>query len=82
MSGSFADAIAELENSIVAIGGGGRSTTSGVVWRPGGDRNNALRPSPSREHQDHSRRKIASAHVGSGAMRQPISLCLALTRIS
>jgi S1-C subfamily serine protease len=35
LSSSFADAIADLENSIVAIEGGGRSTTSGVVWRPG-----------------------------------------------
>jgi S1-C subfamily serine protease len=35
LSNSFADAIANLENSIVAIEGGGRSTASGVVWRPG-----------------------------------------------
>jgi S1-C subfamily serine protease len=35
LSSSFADTIAHLENSIVAIDGGGRSTTSGVVWRPG-----------------------------------------------
>jgi S1-C subfamily serine protease len=35
LSTSFADTIADLENSIVAIDGGGRSTTSGVVWRPG-----------------------------------------------
>ena len=35
LSSSFADTIADLENSIVAIDGGGRSTTSGVVWRPG-----------------------------------------------
>jgi S1-C subfamily serine protease len=35
LSSSFADTIAALENSIVAIEGGGRSTTSGVVWRPG-----------------------------------------------
>jgi S1-C subfamily serine protease len=35
LSSSFADTIAHLENSIVAIEGGGRSTTSGVVWRPG-----------------------------------------------
>jgi S1-C subfamily serine protease len=35
LSGSFADTIAHLENSIVAIDSGGRSTTSGVVWRPG-----------------------------------------------
>ena len=35
LSSSFADTIAALENSIVAIDGGGRSTTSGVVWRPG-----------------------------------------------
>lgn len=35
LSSSFADTIADLENSIVAIEGGGRSTTSGVVWRPG-----------------------------------------------
>ncbi|WP_157467404.1 S1C family serine protease [Edaphobacter aggregans] len=34
LSSSFADTIADLENSIVAIDGGGRSTTSGVVWRP------------------------------------------------
>ena len=35
LSGAFANTIADLENSIVAIDGGGRSTTSGVVWRPG-----------------------------------------------
>jgi S1-C subfamily serine protease len=35
LSSSFGDAIADLENSIVAIESGGRSTTSGVVWRPG-----------------------------------------------
>ncbi len=35
LSSAFADTIAALENSIVAIDGGGRSTTSGVVWRPG-----------------------------------------------
>lgn len=35
LSSAFADAITELESSIVAIDGGGRSTTSGVVWRPG-----------------------------------------------
>jgi S1-C subfamily serine protease len=35
LSSSFADAIVDLENSIVAIDGGGRSTTSGVVWQPG-----------------------------------------------
>ena len=35
LSSSFADTIADLENGIVAIEGGGRSTTSGVVWRPG-----------------------------------------------
>jgi S1-C subfamily serine protease len=36
LSSSFADTIAAREKSIVAIDGGGRSTTSGVVWRPGG----------------------------------------------
>ena len=35
LSNSVADTIAHLENSIVAIDGGGRSTASGVVWRPG-----------------------------------------------
>jgi S1-C subfamily serine protease len=35
LSSSFADTIAHLENSIVAIDGGGRSTASGVVWQPG-----------------------------------------------
>jgi S1-C subfamily serine protease len=35
LSGAFANTIAHLENSIVAIDGGGRSTTSGVVWQPG-----------------------------------------------
>jgi S1-C subfamily serine protease len=35
LSSSVADTIAHLENSIVAIDGGGRSTTSGVVWQPG-----------------------------------------------
>src|SRR5882757_11238852 len=35
LSGSFADTIAHLENSIVAIDGRGRSTASGVVWQPG-----------------------------------------------
>ena len=35
LSNSFADIIASLENGIVAIDGGGRSTTSGVAWRPG-----------------------------------------------
>ena len=35
LSSSFADTIASLENSIVAIESGGRSTSSGVVWRPG-----------------------------------------------
>jgi S1-C subfamily serine protease len=35
LSSSFADTIAHLENSIVAIDGGGRTTTSGVVWQPG-----------------------------------------------
>jgi S1-C subfamily serine protease len=35
LSSSFADSIADLEKSIVAIDGGAGSTTSGVVWRPG-----------------------------------------------
>ena len=35
LSTSLADTIAALENSIVAIESGGRSTSSGVVWRPG-----------------------------------------------
>jgi S1-C subfamily serine protease len=35
LSSALADTIANLENSIVAIDGGGRSTSSGVVWRPG-----------------------------------------------
>jgi S1-C subfamily serine protease len=35
LSSSFADTIADLENSIVAIECGRRSTASGVVWRPG-----------------------------------------------
>jgi S1-C subfamily serine protease len=35
LSGAFANTIADLECSIVAIDGGGRSTTSGVVWQPG-----------------------------------------------
>lgn len=35
LSTSFADTIADLENSIVAIDSGGRSTASGVVWLPG-----------------------------------------------
>ena len=35
LSSSLADTIAHLENSIVAVDGGGRSTTSGVVWQPG-----------------------------------------------
>ena len=35
LSSSFADTIAHLESSIVAIDGGGRSTASGVVWQPG-----------------------------------------------
>ena len=35
LSSSFADTIKALENSIVAIDAGGRSTSSGVVWRPG-----------------------------------------------
>lgn len=35
LSSSFADAITDLEKCIVAIDGGGRSTTSGVVWQPG-----------------------------------------------
>ena len=35
LSNSFADTIADLENSIVAIEGGRGSTASGVVWRPG-----------------------------------------------
>ena len=35
LSSSLADTIAHLENSIVAVDGGGRSTTSGVVLRPG-----------------------------------------------
>jgi len=35
LSSSFADTISALENSIVAIDSRGRSTSSGVVWRPG-----------------------------------------------
>lgn len=35
LSSSFADTIAALESSIVAIDGGGKSTASGVVWQPG-----------------------------------------------
>ena len=35
LSSAFADAITEFESSIVSIDGGGRSTASGVVWRPG-----------------------------------------------
>jgi S1-C subfamily serine protease len=35
LSSSFAETIGNLGNSIVAIDGGGRTTASGVVWRPG-----------------------------------------------
>jgi S1-C subfamily serine protease len=35
LSSSFADTIAALESSIVAIDGGGKSTASGIVWQPG-----------------------------------------------
>ena len=35
LSKSFSETIQTLQNSIVAIRSGGRSTASGVVWRPG-----------------------------------------------
>jgi S1-C subfamily serine protease len=35
LSQSFSETIKALQNSIVAISSGGRSTSSGVVWRPG-----------------------------------------------
>lgn len=35
LSKSFSETIKSLQNSIVAIRSGGRSTASGVVWRPG-----------------------------------------------
>jgi S1-C subfamily serine protease len=35
LSSSFAETITALENSIVAIDSGGRTTASGIVWRPG-----------------------------------------------
>lgn len=35
LSVSFADMVSSLQNSIVAVQGGGRSTASGVLWRPG-----------------------------------------------
>lgn len=35
LSESFSRTVAALENSIVAVYGGGRSTSSGVIWRPG-----------------------------------------------
>jgi S1-C subfamily serine protease len=35
LSKSFSGAIEAVQDSIVAIHGGGRSTSSGVVWRPG-----------------------------------------------
>lgn len=35
LSVSFADAVSSLQDSVVAVEAGGRSTSSGVVWRPG-----------------------------------------------
>jgi hypothetical protein len=35
LSVSFADTVSSLQNSILAIQGGGSSTSSGVLWRPG-----------------------------------------------
>jgi S1-C subfamily serine protease len=35
LSVSFADIVSSLQDSIVAVQGGGRSTSSGVLWRPG-----------------------------------------------
>src|ERR1700760_611157 len=35
LSQSVADTISAVEDSIVTVHGGGRSTSSGVVWRPG-----------------------------------------------
>jgi S1-C subfamily serine protease len=35
LSKSFSDTIKAFQNSIVAVDGGGRSTSSGLVWRPG-----------------------------------------------
>lgn len=35
LSRSFSDTIEAFQSSVVAIHGGGRSTSSGVVWRPG-----------------------------------------------
>src|ERR1700744_601145 len=35
LSQSVADTIAAVQDSIVTVHGGGRSTSSGVVWRPG-----------------------------------------------
>jgi S1-C subfamily serine protease len=35
LSVSFADAVSSLQDSVVAVDAGGRSTASGVVWRPG-----------------------------------------------
>ena len=35
LSRSFADTIEALQDSIVTVHGGGRFTTSGVIWRPG-----------------------------------------------
>src|SRR5258708_8471937 len=35
LSVSFADMVSSFENSIVAVHGGGQSTATGVLWRPG-----------------------------------------------
>ena len=35
LSASFADMVSSFENSIVAVHGGGQSTATGVLWRPG-----------------------------------------------
>ena len=36
LSRQIAETIEGVEDSIVTVHGGGRSTSSGVVWRPGG----------------------------------------------
>jgi S1-C subfamily serine protease len=35
LSAQIADTVTAVENSIVTVHGGGRSTSSGVIWRPG-----------------------------------------------
>ncbi len=68
ISGSFADAVSSLQDSVVAVQGGGHSTSSGVVWRPGiivTVRHSIRRPEGIRVIHRDSENAISATLIGS-----------------